>query len=230
MSNTILYKVQMVSCLVDNAIMDNIGLYEKKYEIEYTVLTAALSIDGRNLAMGCGNYLIIIQTDTGKELKKIEAHVDIIRSVKYSKDNNTLVTIADDRTLRMWDTRSYRSLVIRLPQKGTIAFSCETDMVASVSKSSLRVWNIKSMADEFLLEGHSDLITCLEFSSDGSNIVTGSRDTTIRIWSTKKGELIRAFKGHSAEIITLKISPLKKTIVSSSKDKDIVVWGFSSVA
>ncbi len=61
----------------------------------------------------------------------------------------------------MWDTRSYRSVVFKLPQKGTIAFSSETDMIASVSKSTLKVWNIKSMAGEFVLEGHSDLITCL---------------------------------------------------------------------
>lgn len=144
-------------------------------------------MDGRNIALGCGNYLIILQTETGKELKKIEAHMDIIRSVKYSRDNNTLITIADDKTLRMWDTRSYRSVVFKLPQKGTIAFSSETDMIASVMKSTLKVWNIKSMANEFILEGHSDLITCLEFSHDGNHIVTGSRDTTVKIWSTKKG-------------------------------------------
>lgn len=73
--------------------------------------------------------------------------MDIIRSVKYSKDNSTLITIADDKTLRMWDTRSFRSVVFKLPQKGTIAFSSETDMIASVTKSSLKVWNIKSMAN-----------------------------------------------------------------------------------
>lgn len=80
-------------------------------------------MDGRNIAMGCGNYLIIIQVDSGKQLKKIEAHIDVIRSVKYTKDNNTLITIADDKTLRMWDTRSYRSVMFKLPQKGTIAYS-----------------------------------------------------------------------------------------------------------
>lgn len=137
----------MISCLVDNALIDNINLFQKKYEIEYTVVAAAMSIDGRNIALGCGNYLIILQTDTGKELKKIEAHLDIIRSVKYSKDNNTLITIADDKTLRMWDTRSFRSVVFKLPQKGTISFSSETDMIASVTKNTLKVWNIKSMAN-----------------------------------------------------------------------------------
>jgi WD40 repeat protein len=49
--------------------------------------------------------------------------MDIIRTVKYSKDGSTLVTIADDKTLRIWDTRTYKSVVFKLPQKGTIAFS-----------------------------------------------------------------------------------------------------------
>ena len=49
--------------------------------------------------------------------------MDIIRTVRYSRDGNSLITIADDKTLRMWDVRSYRSVVFRLPQKGTIAFS-----------------------------------------------------------------------------------------------------------
>lgn len=147
MSNTILYKAQMLNCGVEGAIMDNVNFFEKKYEIEYTVLSAALSMDGKNIALGCGNFLIIINAETGKELKKIEAHMDIIRTVKYSKDNNTLISIADDKTLRVWDTRTYKSIVFKLPQKGAIAFSSETDMIASVLKNNLKVWSIKSMAN-----------------------------------------------------------------------------------
>lgn len=152
--------------------------------------------------------------------------MDIIRTVKYSKDNTTLITIADDKTLRMWDIRTYRSVVFRLPQKGTIAFSNETETIASVNKNSLKVWNIKSMANEFVLEGHNDLITCLQFSVDGKFIATGSRDTTVKLWSMTRGELLRTLKGHSAELISVKISPTKRLIVSSSKEKDIMVWGF----
>lgn len=147
MNNAQMYRTQMVGCQVDGARMDSINMLVRKYEIEYTVVTAAMSNDGAHLALGCGNYLIILQTETGKELKKIDAHMDIIRTVKYAKDGTSLVTIADDKTLRMWDTRTYRSVVFRLPQKGTIAFSNETESIASVSKNNLKVWNIKSMAN-----------------------------------------------------------------------------------
>ncbi len=31
LNNAVIYKTQMISCLVDNAIMDNINLFQKKY-------------------------------------------------------------------------------------------------------------------------------------------------------------------------------------------------------
>ena len=154
--------------------------------------------------------------------------MDIIRTVKYSRDGTSLITIADDKTLRMWDVRSYRSVVFRLPQKGTIAFSNETETIASVNKSYLKVWNIKSMANEYVLEGHNDLITSVYFSIDGTLIITGSRDTSLKLWSVKKGELLKTYIGHSTEVITAKISPSKRIIASSSKDSDLIVWDLDS--
>lgn len=74
-----------------------------------------------------------------------------------------LVTIADDKTLRVWDTRNYKSVVFRLPQKGLIVFNYETENIAVVSKSTVKIWNIKSMASEYTLEGHKDFITTVEF-------------------------------------------------------------------
>ena len=74
--------------------------------------------------------------------------MDVIRLVKYTKDGNSLVTIADDKTLRIWDIYTFKSVVFKLPQKGSISYSNETETIASVNKSVLKVWNLKSMANE----------------------------------------------------------------------------------
>lgn len=81
-------------------------------------------------------------------MKRIEAHLDIIRLVKFTKDGNSLITIADDKTLRIWDIYTYKSVVFKLPQKGSISYSNETESIASVNKNVLKVWNLKSMANE----------------------------------------------------------------------------------
>ena len=64
--NTTLYKSQLLSCQLEGTQMENISMFMKKFEIEYTVLAASLSSDGRYLALGCGNYLIIMNTESGK--------------------------------------------------------------------------------------------------------------------------------------------------------------------
>lgn len=84
------------------------------------------------------------------------------------------------------------------------------------------------MANEFVLEGHSDMITCVSFSMDGSWVLTGSRDTTIKLWSIKQGKLLNTYRGHTTELINAKVSPNKDIIVSCSKDNDLVVWDAKS--
>ena len=145
----------MIICVFDNALMSKINLFSKKYEIQFAAMATSLSVDGKRIAFGCGNYLIIINSETGAQVKKIEAHLDVIRMVKYTKDGNSLITVADDKTLRIWDIYTFKSVVFKLPQKGSISYSNETETIASVNKTMLKVWNLKSMANEAELDGHS---------------------------------------------------------------------------
>lgn len=167
--------------------------------------------------------MIIINAESGAEVKRLEAHLDVIRSVKFTKDGHSLISIADDKTLRIWDVYTFKSVVFKLPQKGSISYSSETETIASVTKNSLKVWNLKSMANEVVCEGHSDLVSCVEFSYDGELIVTGSKDCTVRLW-TIKGNQRNVYKGHAGEVLVTKISPNNRTILSSSKEKDLIMW------
>ncbi len=40
-----------------------------------------------------------------------------------------------------------------------------------------------------VLEGHTDDVTAVAVSADGSTIVSGSFDTTVRIWSAESGQV-----------------------------------------
>lgn len=62
MNSITLYKGQVLSCVFDNTLMSNINLFAKKYEIEFTAMTTSLSVDGKKIAFGCGNFLIIINS------------------------------------------------------------------------------------------------------------------------------------------------------------------------
>ena len=117
-----MYKSGFYLCAVDSIMMDNVNLGIRKYDVEFTPMCCAISHDNKQIAVGCGNYLILLHGETGKQLKKIQAHMDMIRSVKFSKNGQSLISIADDKTLRVWDTGNFKSVVYKLPQKGGAIF------------------------------------------------------------------------------------------------------------
>jgi WD40 repeat protein len=49
--------------------------------------------------------------------------------------------------------------------------------------------------DMYLLSGHTEVVTSVAFSGDGSKVVSGSWDNTVKIWSADNGELIQTLSG-----------------------------------
>ena len=47
----------------------------------------------------------------------------------------------------------------------------------------------------YLLSGHTDFVTSVGFSPDGSKVVSGSQDKTVKIWNADSGEVIQTLSG-----------------------------------
>ena len=45
------------------------------------------------------------------------------------------------------------------------------------------------------LSGHSDIVSSVCISADGSKIVSGSRDRSIKIWNSETGDVIHTLQG-----------------------------------
>lgn len=75
------------------------------------------------------------------------------------------------------------------------------------------------------LLGHDDEITGIEFSSDGTQLLTSSRDLTARIWDTTTGEYVVGFR-HEHENATEITPPSYPRFVLATFDVDD--WGFMS--
>ncbi|ETO29132.1 NB-ARC domain-containing protein [Reticulomyxa filosa] len=78
------------------------------------------------------------------------------------------------------------------------------------------------------LEGHLNDILEVQFSPDGTKIVSCSRDKTIRIWDASSGRQLQLLEGHTAEVNTVQFSPDGSKIVSCSRDKTLRMWNVSS--
>ncbi|HXW52864.1 MAG TPA: BTB/POZ domain-containing protein [Myxococcota bacterium] len=76
----------------------------------------------------------------------------------------------------------------------------------------------------FTLKGHKGCIWEVNFSPDGSLIVTGSWDKTVKIWQAKDGALVHSLPGHTDIIYSASFSKDGKSVITGSGDKTVKIW------
>merc|ERR1712006_79342 len=73
-------------------------------------------------------------------------------------------------------------------------------------------------------EGHSDYVSSICFSGDGTQIASGSGDKTVKVWNTRTGELERTLEGHSGGVFSVYFSGDGTQIASGSRDRTVKLW------
>ena len=99
-----------------------------------------------------------------------------------------------------------------------------TFIVSGSSDKSLRVWDLSSKTQKFILGTSSSPITTLSISSDDNYLVSGSENSTVSLWNLPERSLISHFKGHSQRISKTIFAFNTTSILSSSSDKSIILW------
>ncbi|HND88057.1 MAG TPA: WD40 repeat domain-containing protein, partial [Saprospiraceae bacterium] len=73
-------------------------------------------------------------------------------------------------------------------------------------------------------KGHRGRVSCVAFSPDGTQVVTGGEDQTIRFWNLK-GRPVDTLLGHTGPVNSIQFSADKKWMASVSLDSTVRIWG-----
>ena len=69
------------------------------------------------------------------------------------------------------------------------------------------IWDSASGDQVSELKGHSEVVTSVAWSPNGSQVSSGSYDNTVIIWDAATGSKISELKGHSRGVSSVAWSP-----------------------
>jgi WD40 repeat protein len=192
---------------------------------EGKIFAAALSPDNQLLAVGgyIGSYtgkiareeeeackIRIINFRTGKVIRLLKGHKNVINGLNFSPDNHLLISGSFDTTARIWDVNTgscLHTLKGHSDHIYAVAFSPDSRMAVTGSDDhSLKLWQVSDGHLYATLEGHTDKVRSVAFTPDGQYILSGSWDKSIRLWDGKTGSFIKVLARQNYTVDSLSIS------------------------
>ncbi len=205
-----------------------------------SIKALAFSADGRTLAMGRADSLVTLWDLTEKKmLTTLVGHSMEVLTIALSK-NDILATGSGDGSIRLWNLKTlshdptYRSELIEtnasLKQRSNSISRSNLNASASVEASNIEL-QIRSEKSKELyvgtLNGHTGPVTSVVFSTDGGNLVSGSRDGTVKLWPTEMDSSLKptvpvGWKSTDA-ISALAFSPDGKMLATGSSGGSVKI-------
>jgi WD40 repeat protein len=134
-----------------------------------------------------------------------KGHTARINNLHYSNDGNTIVSISEDKTIKIWDvasgkmTRKFESEIGTGPEGMFYASDLSPDgkvlavagyKVNSEKENYIILIDIEKGVQISTAVGHTDIINSVSFNGNGTFLASGSADGTVKIWKVAQAEIL----------------------------------------
>jgi len=211
------------------------NIFEKnRLEIlETPAVSVVFSPDNRILASGnLDGTIKLWDVETGKEIKTLQGHTDVVLSVKFSPDGKILASGGGDNTIRLWNIEVGREYATLKGHSGfvyCVDFNSTGTILASASEDrTIKLWNAITNNEIKTLHGHDNSVVSIDFSPDDKILISGSDDTTVKLWSVLEGNEMMTLHGHTDIVYSVNFHPEGSIIASGSNDTTIKLWNITT--
>jgi len=168
------------------------------YSLDFNPAPQSLMIASSGQDDGKVNLWNLKTNDSSETLTP--QHQDTVYVVRFSPDGSLLASGSKDNTIMLWNVKSRKLIgTINGHEKPIIdlQFSTNSEFLASGSEdATVKVWRVEDTVKQWTLNkaplkepfqtlnGHTDSVNKLAFSSTNSNLlISASDDKTIRFWT-----------------------------------------------
>jgi WD40 repeat protein/tRNA A-37 threonylcarbamoyl transferase component Bud32 len=193
-----------------------------------------ISNDGTMLAYNLeGSVIVLCDASTGQSRTVLRGHTGGIADLWFTSEGGRLVSIGSDRTVRLWDARSGRSIHVFVapPEASPLYVSPDLRLIVGQCEGTLvpRIWDRETGRELARLHGHQDRIRIAQYSPAGDRIVTVEPfpSNIIRLWELPSGKLLATLRGHENVVNNMIFSSDGRQLATSSLDRTVRLWDLS---
>ena len=191
---------------------------------------------GRIYTASTDKNIGVWDVETGTRIKKLKGHQSFVNSVCPARRGPpVLCSGSDDGTVKVWDTRkknpthdfqsTYQVLCSALSDTAEQVFSGGID-------NDVKVWDLRKQDVLYRMRGHTDTVTGLRLSPDGSYLLSTGMDNTVRIWDVRpfapQERCVKIMQGnqHTFEKNLLRVAwyPDGSKVAAGSGDRFVYIW------
>lgn len=197
--------------------------------LQYTesqVNAMAISNSKEILATASNNILKLYSIESQQVIATLEGHTGNIMAVGFQKDDKWIYTCSEDKTIRIWDTKTTKkkfeckssvNTVILHPNQG--------ELISGEEDGTIRIFDL-SLEKCVFSKNLSSPIRSISVSPDGNLVLLANNKGEVHLWKKVDVdlELIKSFQAHNNFILKVLFAPNGKSFVTCSADYTIKLW------
>jgi len=199
---------------------------------------------------GGGSFAVIPYENKGKLTQNnaplFSGHKSSVLDIDFHPFNDNLIaSVSEDGNVLIWgipeggpkeqQTSPLQTLLGHKRKVGTANFNPVANNVLATSSTdfSVKLWDVEAGKNQRTVEGHADIIQCLDWNYTGNLIATSSKDKKIRIFDPRTDEAsarsVTAHEGVKGSRVCWIRDKLLTIGFTKSSEREFKIWDPSSL-